>query len=85
VGGQIGHVTGTNTFFYIYRREQAAFMLLGSIATGTGTATYQLNDKVITDFTHLVDTTKIWIDSKFAFYFSGAATAYVDLLVEERW
>ncbi len=83
VSGILYHVTGTTTVLSILGEGKAKYYgYIAQVDTATGTALFGLNDKVTTNFVHLLNTTDLWIPENMWIYLVGAATCYSYMILE---
>lgn len=83
-GGSINHVTGTDSYVDIVDRSGWVWTTLLKIASAVASGGFNFNDRITTNVTTTVDTTKLWIPRGFFLKFSGGAAAYCELIMEEK-
>lgn len=85
LSGYIHHKLGFTTLLVIYDGKITALVTLAQIASTVSTASFMLNDKILTNFVHLVNSTEIWFSHRETLRLSTGTGGYIDLLIEERW
>lgn len=84
MAGNLGHITGTTSSFRLYDENNVVIVTIIQVASGTGSATFQLNDKITTNKVYAVETKEIWIDHDHYFKLTtGGTGAHLDLLLEQ--
>lgn len=83
-GGNMRHVTGTDTVLYVLTPLHTSAINLDSIAGATGSGIYFLNDKVATNHVHMIDTSNFWIPERMKIGLAGASGAWAILMLEKR-